>query len=109
MMTPEEKRAIDLKALASRALDALGVSGDDEVWTGPGVESYIVEHAIAQACLEIEAVEFTLEKHQDHADPELSQLVYVVQGIRRRLELVGQCTETLAELMSTTTETAANG
>jgi hypothetical protein len=81
------------QSLARHTLDALGVNGVRE-------PEAILNHAIGQACIEIEDVEFTLEKLERHADPQLSQLVYVLHGIRMRLELVNECADLLASLLT---------
>ena len=81
-------RANDLKCLAIRAIEALGVNG-----ARPDA-AHIMQHSIAQACLEIEAVEAAIEREQDN------QLVYIVMGIRQRLELAGQSAGFLATLIA---------
>ena len=90
-MSPE-CREIFLQGLATYTTGALGVNGDRPT------SEQILEHSITQACLELEVVEKVLDGLQDH--PELSTLVYVVEGIRRRLELANECNGTLAELMA---------
>jgi hypothetical protein len=87
-------RANDLMCLAVRAIEALGVNG-----AHPDA-AHIMQHSIAQACLELEAVEAVLEKDIN------STLVYIVMGIRQRLELAGQSAGLLATLIAEGNEAA---
>ncbi len=89
-------RAYDLMCLASRAVEALGVNGNTTD------AAHIMEHSIGQACIELEAVEAVLER-----DPN-SQLVYIVMGVRQRLEFAGTFAKTLAKMIAEGSE-AANG
>jgi hypothetical protein len=97
-MTPEQTRQIDLACLAEHTLKALGVNAEK-----PTAET-VVDHAVGQACLELEAVESVLERHQLASNTELAQLVYIVAGIRERLELARECGETLATLLAEGTQ-----
>lgn len=93
-MSPANVRKLSLACLAEHTLKALGVNSDK-----PSAD-IVMDHAVCQACLELEAVESVLERNQDANDPELSRLVYIVEGIRERLELARECSETLARLMA---------
>ena len=86
-------REMDLKCLATRALEALGVNVET-----PDAAT-IMRHSIAQACLELEAVEQTLER----GPGDTGTLVYIVMGIRQRLELAAQSSEMLASLVAVET------
>ena len=86
-MSPAEARAMDVACLAECAIRALGVNG-----ARPDAAT-IMEHAIAQACLELEVVEQILDKDQDRGN-----LAYVVEGIRERLQLAQECSGILAKL-----------
>ncbi len=99
-MSSDRVRALDLACLAQHTLEALGVNGEK-----PSAEQ-ILDHSIAQAYLELEAVENILERNLQN-DPELSTLVYVVHGIRQRLELARNCNEILANVFAESE--AANG
>ena len=87
-MSPERMRTHDLMCLATRALEALGVNGN-----APNA-THIMEHSIAQACLELQAVEAALEGGK------VDQLVYIVMGIRQRLEFAQNGAEMLATLIA---------
>ena len=90
-MSPEH-REIFIHGLALQTLRALGVHGKSPT------SEQILDHTIVQACIEIEAVEKVLDGLQDH--PELSTQVYILQGIRHRLELAQEHNETLADLIA---------
>lgn len=95
-MSPEAILSLDLACLAEHTLKALGVNGDK-----PDTAT-ILEHSIQQACLELEAVESLLERSQVQAglNEEMSRLVYIVAGIRERLELACECGSMLANVMA---------
>ncbi len=97
-MSPRH-RELFVRELALRTLDALGVNGK-----APTSEQ-ILGHSVSQACIELEAVEKVLDGLQDH--PEFSTQVYILQGIRHRLELAQDCSETLADIAAE--GEAANG
>jgi len=88
-MSPEQIRAMDARCLAERTIRALGVNGEK-----PDA-AHIMEHAIAQASLELEVVEQILDKDQDRGN-----MAYIVAGIRQRLELAQECSGILATLMT---------
>ncbi len=88
-MSPEH-RELFIHGLALQTLQALGVNGKRPT------SEQILDHSIAQACIELEAVEKALDGLQDH--PKLFTHVYVLQGIRHRLELAQEHSETLADL-----------
>lgn len=92
-MSPEVIRALDLASLAERTLKSLGVNSNK-----PTAET-VMDHAMAQVCLELEIIEKVIEQ-RFHDDAELDCLVYVVSGIRERLELARECSGTLATLMA---------
>jgi len=89
-MIPEEIRENELLCLAQRSIEALGVSGDKPSATT------IMEHSIAQACLEIEAVERVL----DRDSTELGELSYILSGIRQRLAMAQHSAEFLATVLA---------
>ena len=89
-MSPEEIRATDVLCLATRAIEALGVNHDAPT------AAEIMEHAISQACIELEAVEKVLER--EHG--EIGMLVYLVMGIRQRLTMAAQSGEFLATVIA---------
>jgi len=89
-MSPEDIRRNDMKCLAGRTLDALGVN------CKVPDQTTIMQHSIGQACLELEAVEKVLEREMG----EVALLVYVVMGIRQRLELAAHCGGILASMVA---------
>lgn len=89
-MSPEEIRENDLLCLAQRAVEALGVNGEKPT------AATIMEHSIAQACLEIEAVERVL----DRDSTELGELTYVLAGIRQRLTMAQHSAQFLASVLA---------
>jgi hypothetical protein len=92
-MSPEKIRAMDHACLARYTLEALGANGRNLT------AEEILDHSVAQACLELEAVENILERNLQN-DPELATLVYVVSGIRKRLVLARECNEILADVFA---------
>ncbi|MET0795046.1 MAG: hypothetical protein ABW061_26245, partial [Polyangiaceae bacterium] len=86
----EQMRATDLLCLAQRAIEALGVGEN----ASTGAE--IMEHSIAQACLELEAVERVLDCEQG----EIGGLVYIVAGIRQRLAMAQHSAPFLATVLA---------
>ena len=95
-MSPAEARAMDVACLAECAIRALGVN-----CSKPDAAT-IMEHAIAQASIELEVVEEILDKDQDRGN-----LAYIVAGIRERLQLAQECSGILAKL--TAESGASNG
>lgn len=88
-MSPDEIRANDLRCLATRALEALGVDQKTPDATG------VMRHAIGQACVELEAVERSLERESGDA----GMLAQIVTGIRQRLQFAAESGEMLASLV----------
>lgn len=84
-----EDRDDELACLAQRAVDAMGVNSDR-----PTV-SKILEHSIAQACIEIEAVERVL----DRDSTELGELTYIIAGVRQRLTMAQHSASFLATVL----------
>ena len=93
-MSPEQIRSADMQCLAQRAVEALGVNGD-------GNAAHIMEHAIAQACLELGLVEATLDRHvDDTTNEELMGALYVLAGVRARLTMAQHSASFLATVLS---------
>jgi len=95
-VSPDQIRDMDTKRLALRAIEALGVNSRD----GKPSAAHIMEHSIAQACLELEVVEQILENDQDRGN-----MAYIVAGIRQRLEMAQHSASFLATILAG----AANG
>jgi hypothetical protein len=89
-MSPEQDRTLALRCLAQRAVESLGVNGNE-----PDAVT-IMAHSIAQAYLELEAVERVLETDSN----ELGELTYIVQGIRQRLTMAQHSAEFLATVLA---------
>jgi len=85
-----EHRGLLVQSLARKTLEMLGVGAES-----PTPEQ-VLDHSISQACIELEAVECLLDPDLKLADKPL--LMFVVQGVRLRLELAREHNETLAEL-----------
>ena len=90
VFSPEQVRATDLLCLAQRAIGALGVNGERPT------AADVMEHAIGQACIEIEAVEKVLEREQG----ELGMLVYLLMGVRQRLTMAQHSAPFLATILA---------
>jgi len=90
-MSPEQVRKLDTECLAQRAIEALGVNTKD----GKPSAAQIMEHSIAQACLELEVVEQILDKDQDRGN-----MAYFVAGIRQRLEMAQHSASFLATVLA---------
>ena len=90
-MSPEQIREMDTLCLAQHAIEALGVNGE-------GDATHIMEHAIAQACLELSVVEQALDEFD--VGPETAfNLANLVAGIRGRLALAQNSAEFLARTL----------
>jgi hypothetical protein len=99
-VSPEQIREVDTLCLAQRAVEALGVNGK-------GDAAHIMEHAIAQASLELGVVEAALDAFSVEGDKEIVGLCYLVSGIRARLELAQHSAGFLARTLAESE--AANG
>lgn len=98
-MTPEQARTLDLRSLAQHAVEAMTLTFRGVGTTG----TEIMQNSIVQSCLELEIVESILERNFEQSDdPELRYLTYMVEGIRRRLEMARNSADFLATVLGET-------
>lgn len=96
-MSPAELRTHDLRCHAQRAVEAITLT-----FRGAGTTaSEIMENSILQSCLELEIVESILQRNLEQSeDPELCYLAYMVEGIRRRLDMARESADFLATVLT---------
>jgi len=104
-MSHEQLRTLDVRSLAQHAVQTLTLD-----FRGVGTtSSEIMQNSIVQCCLELEIVESILTRNfEQNDDPELCYLPYMVEGIRRRLEMAQHNAEFLATVLAEAGESEAS-